>query len=94
MKRLDTKVVKERSQRMAAVAAEVDLRGNEAWVGWRGWVLVDEVEKKGLQGRNYAYRPVAIRGKGARLGAKLEVEVVGASVAGLVGRVLTPTSRV
>lgn len=88
MKKLDTKIVKERSEKLTHVASNVALKRNALWVGWRGWVIVDEVTRRGLQGRNYAYRPVAIPQASAKLGSTVTVEVTGTSVAGLRGRIV------
>jgi hypothetical protein len=30
------------------------------WKGWEGEILVDEVNDKFIQGRNYAYKPVVL----------------------------------
>jgi threonylcarbamoyladenosine tRNA methylthiotransferase CDKAL1 len=70
--------VKRRSMKAGAVARKVVLEKNERWVGWRGWVLVDEVGKiaGSWAGRNFAYRPIVVKSAQELLGKTLNVEVV------------------
>ncbi|MBW2992401.1 tRNA (N(6)-L-threonylcarbamoyladenosine(37)-C(2))-methylthiotransferase [Candidatus Woesearchaeota archaeon] len=48
---------------------------NEKWIGWKGDILIDEKGKDDTWvGRNYAYRPVIVRGN-LSLGDKVKVKV-------------------
>jgi hypothetical protein len=31
------------------------------WIGWKGSIVIDEVNQDFVQGRNYAYKPIFIR---------------------------------
>lgn len=84
LKPLDAHVVKARSRLLHRVARDVALRNNRRWVGWRCKVLVDEVVRGAVVGRNPAYRPVVIRQE-IPLGRVLEVRVVNATTVCLVG---------
>ncbi len=84
--RISTKVVKERSERLHAVAREVSRNRNALWAGWQGQITIDEVGKA-VQGRNYAYKPVVLSGS-ATLGSKLQVQIVDYTSLSLKARAL------
>ncbi|RLI08078.1 2-methylthioadenine synthetase [Candidatus Bathyarchaeota archaeon] len=76
---------KRRSRRLTRLWRRLSLERCLRWVGWRGKVLVDELGRGGtLVGRNYAYKPVVLRG--AALGAFVEVRVTEARAGYLLGR--------
>ncbi len=55
--------VKERSKKMAELARRISLEKNNAWMNWKGRILVDERGKqpKSLIGRNFAYKPIVVK---------------------------------
>ena len=55
------------------LARRVVSEKNERWVGWRGWILVDEVGKVAGSwvGRNFAYRPIVLKSTEELLGKTL-----------------------
>lgn len=59
--RLTTEVVKSRSGRLHELVRKISLEQNKKWIGWRGSIVVDEVNPDFVQGRNYAYKPIFIR---------------------------------
>lgn len=76
MGQLPSGVVKERSGRMTAVAARIMFEKNKEWIGWKGSILVDEVGKRDtMMGRNFAYKPIVIKGDESILGKSLSVIV-------------------
>jgi len=89
MEQLPHGVVKARSRRMSGLARRVASERNEAWVGWVGSVLVDEVGCKAGSwvGRNSAYKPVVLRTDESLLGRFVDVRVVKARATYLVGEV-------
>jgi tRNA A37 methylthiotransferase MiaB len=42
---------------MTALVKQIQRETNSKWVGWAGKVLIDELVKDALVGRNYAYKP-------------------------------------
>jgi MiaB-like tRNA modifying enzyme len=78
MKQLSPEEVKVRSRRMAEVARRVSFEKNEAWRGWEGEILIDEKGKKPASwvGRNFAYKPVAVRCSEFLLGRFVNARVV------------------
>ena len=68
------RVTKERSKILTRIFEKAALKKNRAWVKWRGQVLIDEKGKKGVVGRNFAYRPVVLAEPGP-IGRKALVEV-------------------
>jgi tRNA A37 methylthiotransferase MiaB len=85
--RTSTKVAKDRSERLHAVAREVSRKRNALWAGWQGQITIDEAGKV-VQGRNYAYKPVVLSGSSATLGSKLQVQVVDYTSLSLKARIL------
>lgn len=78
----DDLVPKEEIKRRSAATAElvkmVSLEKNLRWVGWEGKVLIDEKGKieGSWVGRNFAYKPVAIKSAENLLGKTVNVKVV------------------
>jgi len=78
----DGLVEKEEIKRRSTVASELVKRlsaqRNLRWVGWTGEILVDEKGKfeGSWVGRNFAYKPIAIKSKDNLLGKTLKVKVV------------------
>ncbi|HVP92838.1 MAG TPA: tRNA (N(6)-L-threonylcarbamoyladenosine(37)-C(2))-methylthiotransferase [Acidobacteriota bacterium] len=72
--------IKSRSTDAAKIAREVAFKRNQRWLGWTGEALVDEVGKVSGSwiGRNFAYKPIAVRSNNDLLGKVLQVKVVGA----------------
>jgi len=66
-----------RSRAAAGLAKKVSLERNSGVVGWIGEILVDEVGKVpgSWIGRNFAYKPVAVRSNRKLLGRTLRVRV-------------------
>ena len=58
--RVDTSVVKARTKKLHELIRQVTYSRNMQWKGWEGEILVDEVNDKFIQGRNYAYKPVIL----------------------------------
>lgn len=80
--------VKRRSSLAANIARKVALERNKRWVGWTGEILVDEVGKVpgSWVGRNFAYKPIAVKDGGVNmLGKTLQVKVVEAFGTYLLG---------
>jgi MiaB-like tRNA modifying enzyme len=82
LKPLKTEVLKDRSRRMSELCRAITLERNKKWLGWSGAVLVDEFnrEKQNFVGRNFAYKPIVLRGK-HKLGEIVEVEIKSAGQA-------------
>lgn len=74
---LPNQEVKGRSRRMSELVRRVSFERNRAWVGWEGRVLIDERGKgDSWIGRNFAYKPVVIKGDEFLLGRFMDVRVV------------------
>lgn len=69
--------VKRRSTTVAKLAKRIALEKNQQWIGWTGEIFVDEKGKVpgSWVGRNYAYKPIAIRSAEKLLGKTLRVKV-------------------
>lgn len=64
MNQIPTQVKKERTRKMSTLVRSLSKKANEKWIGWSGRALVDEYndKKKTWVARNYAYKPVVIKG--------------------------------
>jgi threonylcarbamoyladenosine tRNA methylthiotransferase CDKAL1 len=70
-----SRITKDRSRILTQIFHNIARMRNECWFSWQGEVLVDERGKDNtLIARNYAYKPVVIRGD-YRLGDKLNVRI-------------------
>jgi threonylcarbamoyladenosine tRNA methylthiotransferase CDKAL1 len=79
-----------RSAEAAALVKQVSLAQNERWLGWEGEILVDEAGKVAgtWVGRNFAYKPIAVKSKKKLLGETLRVRVTRASETHLSGTII------
>jgi MiaB-like tRNA modifying enzyme len=70
--------IKRRSSVAAEVAKRISFERNQRWIGWVGEVLVDEKGKVegSWVGRNFAYKPVALKSTDNLLGKTVRVKVV------------------
>ena len=70
--------IKHRSTVASKLAKRLSAERNQCWVGWTGEMLVDEKGKVegSWVGRNFAYKPIAIKNKDNLLSKTLEVKVV------------------
>ncbi len=84
---VDREEIKRRSTVAAQLAKRISLERNQRWVGWVGEVLVDEKGKVegSWVGRNFAYKPIAVKSKDNLLGKTVRVKVVEASTTYLRG---------
>ncbi|MCS6768268.1 MAG: tRNA (N(6)-L-threonylcarbamoyladenosine(37)-C(2))-methylthiotransferase [Candidatus Nitrosocaldus sp.] len=83
MEQLSRQVINERSRIMHDVVSRICHARNMQWKGWEGRVLVDELVDGGVQGRNYAYKPIYIHLRGGDEGAVAPADV--GSARGLLG---------
>jgi tRNA A37 methylthiotransferase MiaB len=86
---VDRDEIKRRSTVAAETAKRISLERNKRWVGWIGEVLIDEkgkVEGSWI-GRNFAYKPVAIRSTNNLLGKTISIKVVEALATYLKGTI-------
>ncbi|MGH9933994.1 MAG: tRNA (N(6)-L-threonylcarbamoyladenosine(37)-C(2))-methylthiotransferase [Nitrososphaerales archaeon] len=74
MKKVDVKIVKQRTGELHQLANSIGYRRNRTWQDWRGEILVDEITDDGVRGRNFAYKPVFMKEKVA-LGSKTNVKI-------------------
>jgi threonylcarbamoyladenosine tRNA methylthiotransferase CDKAL1 len=81
--------IKRRSTETAKLVKQVSAERNQRWLGWSGEVLVDEKGKVpgSWVGRNFAYKPVAVKSSADLLGETLRVKVVKAFSTHLAGTV-------
>jgi threonylcarbamoyladenosine tRNA methylthiotransferase CDKAL1 len=71
--------VNRRSRELAELSRRISFEKNRAWTGWEGRVLFDEKGKgESWMGRNFAYKPVVVKGGESLLGRFAEVRVVNA----------------
>jgi len=82
--------IKRRSTEAAKLVKRIALEKNQRWVGWTGDVLVDEKGKVpgSLVGRNFAYKPIAVKSSKALLGETLRVRVSKAFSTYLAGTIV------
>lgn len=57
---IDSRRSKDRSTRMTHLVKEISAHNNRDWMNWKGQVLLDEVGKGAVIGRNFAYKPCVI----------------------------------
>lgn len=81
--------IKRRSTEAAKLAKQVSMEQNQRWVGWSGEILIDEKGKVAGSwvGRNFAYKPVAVKSTEELLGKTLRVKVVNAFSTHLAGKI-------
>jgi MiaB-like tRNA modifying enzyme len=82
--------IKRRSLVATDLVRKVASERNQRWVGWDGEVLVDEVGKVqgSWVGRNFAYKPIALKSNENLLGKTLNVRVVRAYSTYLEGELI------
>ncbi len=86
---LEPAEIKRRSRAAAKLAKRITFERNQRWLGWTGEVLVDERGKvPGTWiGRNFVYKPVAVKSQQNLLGETLNVRVVKAFSSHLSGAI-------
>ena len=89
MKQLPSEIKKERSRKMFELTNKISLEQNEKWLNWSGKILLDEYNKakRTWIGRNFAYKPVVIKGKHSR-GEFVNVKIIKAEKTHLFGKVV------
>jgi len=77
MKQVDRNTINKRSNKLFRTVRKVQLEANKKWLGWEGFILVDEKgENNTWVGRNFAYKPIIIASKRNLLGKFVKVKVV------------------
>jgi threonylcarbamoyladenosine tRNA methylthiotransferase CDKAL1 len=86
---VDCNEIKRRSTVATQLVKRVSFERNKRWIGWVGEVLVDEKGKVdgSWVGRNFAYKPVAIKSADNLLGKTVRVSIVEASTTYLKGAI-------
>jgi threonylcarbamoyladenosine tRNA methylthiotransferase CDKAL1 len=84
---VDKAEIKRRSTQTAKLSKQVALEQNQRWVGWIGEILVDEKGKVAGSwvGRNFVYKPIAVKSGKDLLGKTVQVKVVKAFSTHLTG---------
>ncbi len=74
---VDKVEIKRRSTEAAKLAKQISLSRNQRWLGWQGEILVDEEGKVAdtWVGRNWAYKPVAVKCDRYLMGKRVRVKV-------------------
>jgi len=86
MRQLKPGTGRERTRKIAEVFEKILLKKNEAWIGWTGKILIDEIGKKGgFVGRNLNYKPIVITEK-VNLGSMENVKIISATIDYLSGQ--------
>jgi MiaB-like tRNA modifying enzyme len=82
--------IRRRSKAAATSAKKIAFERNQRWTGWTGEVLIDEKGKVPgtWVGRNFAYKPIAVKSFANLLGKNLNVRVVRAFSTYLAGAVV------
>lgn len=71
--------VKRRSKEVAELSRRISFEKNRAWIDWEGTVLFDESGKgESWMGRNFAYKPVVVKGGEYLVGRFVQVRMVDA----------------
>jgi len=81
--------IKRRSTVAAELAKRISLERNQRWVGWVGDVLIDERGKVegSWVGRNFAYKPIAVKSSDSLMGKTMRIKAVEASATYLKGAI-------
>jgi tRNA A37 methylthiotransferase MiaB len=90
-KKIGSEIIKQRTKKMHNLSNEIGLKRNENWLKWEGAIIVDCQDNEGLQGRNYAYKPVHIRSyehETVTLGDKINVRIDGVTSHTLTGSII------
>jgi len=84
------KDVRTRSRIAATLARKLALKRNQQLVGWTGEILVDEIGKVpgSWIGRNFAYKPIAVKSSKKLLGKTLQVRLNKAFSTHLEGQIV------
>ncbi len=85
--KVDVRIMKERSVLMHKVAEEISLERNKRWIGYEGSIIIDEIGKNGVQGRNYAYKPIFLRNEHIELGKDVKIKVIKALPNSLLAKI-------
>ena len=75
LRQLPSSTVNKRSKELSTVIRQVSNKRNEKWLGWKGEVLIDELNDDFVTGRNYAYKPIVIKEK-LKLGNTANVKII------------------
>ena len=88
---LDNSVIKERSQILSKIIEESSLKCNSKWLNWEGNCIIDETGKKPntMIGRNFAYKPVVVKGDKELFGEQIKVKITDYSSHYLLGSALS-----
>jgi MiaB-like tRNA modifying enzyme len=85
MEQIDSKIINERSKILHNLVRKISLENNKKWLNWEGEILIDEIHKNFIEGRNFAYKPIIIKEKND-LGKILNVKIVEAKENFLIGK--------
>ena len=82
--------IKRRSSIAAELARKVAFERNQNWIGWTGEIFIDEVGKipGSWVGRNFAYKPIAVKSVDSLLNKTIYVKVVRALSTYLKGEIV------
>ena len=87
MHRLDSQLVKRRTEQLHQLVKKICNEQNLYWNNWTGSILIDEVTKDALVGRNFAYKPIFIPFAQCGLSKELAVNMLGSELQVKVERV-------
>ena len=76
LKTLSEEVIQDRFSSLASICQNITILQNEKWVGWEGYVVINEKspEENGWIGRNFAYKPILVEGN-FKLGDIVKVKI-------------------
>ena len=77
-KKINSQEIKVRSRQTHLLMNNIGLKRNALWKEWEGEIIVDQSDTKGLQGRNYAYKPIHVARSAAdqvQLGDRIRVKI-------------------
>ncbi|MFB5600468.1 MAG: tRNA (N(6)-L-threonylcarbamoyladenosine(37)-C(2))-methylthiotransferase [Nitrososphaeraceae archaeon] len=60
-KKVRSDIIKHRSEILHNVCGSISRKRNSLWKNWKGELLINEINNKDFQGRNYAYKSVIIK---------------------------------
>jgi len=87
LKQLPNGVVNKRSKELSTVIRQISKKRNGKWLGWKGEVLIDEINDGFVTGRNYVYKPIIIKEK-LQLGDFVNVKITDAKSNFLIGNLI------